>query len=69
MTEGSRKATCACTASSGRGSPLSPSLSEPAGNGRLLSGTKPEASAASQNIPGSLQHAHKYKRCYKTRPF
>lgn len=54
MTEGSRKATCACTAASGRGSPLSPAPSEPSGSDRLLSDTKPEASAASQSTPGSL---------------
>lgn len=44
----------ACFAVFGRGSPLFPALSELSGSGRPPSGTRPEASGASQSILGSL---------------
>ena len=64
--EGSRRATCVCFAASGRGNPLSPALFEHAGSGHPLSGTTPEASAASQSTPGSLQCTCKHAPLYNT---
>lgn len=45
----------ACFGVFGTGSPPFPALSELSGSGRPPSGTRPEASAASQSILGSLK--------------